>query len=203
MNLVIAIAGPPGSGKSTLVTELAERLDQACIISCDDYQMITDRPIEEITEWASNGGNYNEFVIPQLSEDLERLKNGETITDRSGNGEVSPAPYILFETLFGREHQESARFIDLLVWIDVPMDLALARKVKSFTGMFLSEAYIGQCAENMTWLDNYLTSYMSETRQLLVMQRERIAASADVIVNGQDDVDSVVNQIVEAISKSL
>ena len=72
MNLIIAIAGPPGSGKSTLVTELAERLGQACSISCDDYQTITDKPIEDIAEWFADVVVWfkNPNIDPELYPDV-------------------------------------------------------------------------------------------------------------------------------------
>jgi uridine kinase len=197
VNTVIAIAGPPGAGKTLLVEALESRLESACSIYCDDYQKITDKPIEEVAQWSTEGIQYDDFVIPQLAQDLEKLKDNVPVINPVSGVRIAPARFIIFETLFGREHGESGQLIDYLVWLDVPLDLALARKLRSFVDMFNHDDHADVCMRNLAWMHHYLQDYMAGTRKLLGMQREIIMASADLVVNGEDEVDILAQEIMQ------
>jgi uridine kinase len=197
VNRVVAVAGPPGAGKTMVVKALAQRLESACSILCDDYQRITDVPLEEVLAWARRGGDVDEFVIPKLGEDLKSLKAGLSVHRPRMGVSIEPASVIFFETLFGKLHSETARFIDQLVWIEIPLDVALARKIRSFTAS-VSEGGSHVSADVMlAWLDNYLTAYTQATASLLNFQRERILEGADLVVDGLDDVEAIADEIEE------
>jgi len=53
--------------------------------------------------------------------------------------EVGPRKYVLFETQFGRAHRETERHLDLLLWVDTPLDVALARSIRASIAGFLRE----------------------------------------------------------------
>ena len=117
MHYLIGIAAVPGGGKSLLAQTLATKLFDTSIIDYDSYQTITQQPLEEIIQLMKKGANYNQLIIPQLGEDLAKLKSGKSVTEPLKKIEISPAKYLLFETPFGREHFDSGQHIDMLFWM--------------------------------------------------------------------------------------
>ena len=45
-----------------------------------------------------------------------------------GGSAVGPASYVVADAPLGRAHSDSGRFIDLMVFIDTPLDIAMARR---------------------------------------------------------------------------
>jgi hypothetical protein len=163
MAFVVGIAGVPGAGKSTLVAALAAALPRAVALHMDAYDNMTRLPIAELRRWIDAGADIDAFDFPPLQADLQRLK--------SGNAQDT----VLLETQFGRAHRATGRHIDLLIWLDTPLDLALARTL----GAVLAR---GAPPE---WLRGYLEHYVDPVRGLLEMQRTRVAADADLVLDGR------------------
>ena len=201
MNIIIAVAGPPGAGKTSLINALVSELGNASSISYDSYQKITEKPVDEITELIKDGVNYNNLIIPKLAEDLKKIKNGESILEPLQDMEIKSNPYIFFETPFGKEHSESAQYIDLLLWIDIPFDIALARNLKSFTGLFLKDQRPEEHTDNIAWLDEYLANYLTDVRHLLYMQKERVSVNADIVVGGTNNIESMAKYAIKELLK--
>jgi hypothetical protein len=65
-----------------------------------------------------------------LAEDLKRLKHHQEITSPVDQKKVLPAAYILFDAPLGRAHGETGQYIDLMVYLDTPLDVAMARPAK-------------------------------------------------------------------------
>jgi uridine kinase len=182
MSYLVAVSAPVGGGKSSLVRGLAERLPDACAIHFDNYEALTDRPIDEIQRWMKDGADVDDFVVEHLPEHLARLKNGGAITDPTGT-EIAAAKYIFFETPFARQHRTTGELIDLSIWIDTPLDVALARNLREFTRR------PDMSADLAAWLGPYLDSYLDVVRDLLVMQSETVGAAADIKLDGLHGLD--------------
>ena len=203
MRYVVAVAGPPGAGKTSLVGATAKILTDATMISFDSYETATERPMRDIVEWTRNGSSYDDFVLPELSRGLEKLKNGEAVADPLTGLEIRPRKYILFETPLGKAHADTARHIDLLVWIDVPLDVALARKIGDFNRLFLARPGGGDAAGYVSWLAKYVENYLVGVRDTLQVQRERVAAGADIVVDGLAPLDAMAAQTAREITRKL
>ena len=67
MPSIIGISGAVGAGKTSLATELAARLGDAAVISCDSYERVSEQSPERIIAWMERGADYDELVIPQLA----------------------------------------------------------------------------------------------------------------------------------------
>jgi len=189
---VIGVAGPVGGGKTTLVRELAGRFPGAACIYFDDYEQLTGQPIEKIKQWMISGGATDELPVAGLAEDLRSLKAGAAI---------KPAGrYVFFETQFGRRHAATGVHIDFLVWIDTPLDIALARKVRQ---MAVESSAAGPDDPGVFsgWLQVYLGNYLDVVGDLLRIQRETVATDADMVIDGTADSASLVRQVEAGIEQ--
>lgn len=186
MGHVVAVAGPAGGGKSTLVQALAAALPGSPVVPIDRYQKITEQPIREIVRWMERGADFNEFSIPGLASDLQELKLGNH-------------KYVLFETHFGRAHGDSGRFIDFMVWLDTPLDVALGRNVMDLVSPLLHSKDSIFVQERLGSIQRHLASYLQDLRRLRLFQRERVAKDADLVLDGTMSLDAMVEQVLRRL----
>lgn len=192
MTHVIAIAGPPGSGKSTLAHTLAQILGNADVLEFDRYEQATARSPEDLGRWLREGGDFNALAAPGLRADLECLKS-----------EQSERRYLLFEMPLGRAHAETAPLIDFLIWIDLPLDIALARKLRQLTSRALRSPAPGEHGRALAWLNGYLDSYIAVVRDVLAMQHNRVRPGADLIIDGLADFSRLVTETAQFLRQRL
>ncbi len=190
MSYVIAIAAPPGGGKTALVRTLADKLGDTATIHFDAYEIATSRPVADIIEDIRDGKGGDDFASPQLAVDLAALKNGQAVITPD-QGRIEPAKYILFEMPMGREHGPTADLIDLVLWIDVPLDMALARKLREYVSLATNDTDPAGPGNFVAWLDGYLENYLGGVRATLEVQRGRVGGSADLTLDGTMNLESV------------
>lgn len=201
MRYVVAVAAPVGGGKTSLVKAIASKLNDATAIHYDHYEKATGEPVDDLMQWIKNGANFDDFIIPELPDDLKKLKRGESVIDPLTNLEIASKKYIIFEMPLGREHKDTAKYIDLLIWIEMPLDIALARKVKEFTGVFITEYTQEMHKDCIIWLNKYLDNYLKVIRDVLQIQKKKISINADIIVDGQKDFETMVQHAIKGILK--
>ena len=73
---VIAVAAPPGGGKTTLVRRLSTRLGGAPTLHYDDYEQITKRSPAEVEAWLDRGAPADEVPLPNFAEALTGAEAG-------------------------------------------------------------------------------------------------------------------------------
>jgi uridine kinase len=139
------------------------------------------------------GADLQEFVIPYLEDHLAELKSGQPVVDPATGQTIPAGPRILFETPFARQHEATGKSIDLSIWIDTPLDIALARNLRDFTAR--PELY----EDFGPWLSGYLDNYLGTVRDLLTMQREVVGSAADLRLDGRATVDTNVDLAESAI----
>ncbi|WP_415883384.1 hypothetical protein [Neptuniibacter sp. QD34_54] len=183
---VIAVAGAPGSGKTSLTLALAKLLD-ADTLFYDDYQQATNQSMAEILQWMKQGSDYNNLNIPGFAEAI--VAQIQTTHKR----------FLLIETPLGRHHHASGRYIDCLVWLDTPLDISLARNIKAFSNEFKKAP--SDYVQQLDWLANYLEGYIQDIRATLVIQQERLAKDADINIDGTLPLGKITQQIHQAISQ--
>jgi hypothetical protein len=195
---VIGVCGPAGAGKTSLVRALAQRLDGTAI-HMDDYQGFTQEPAAAIAAWAGSGADFDAFDIPVLPEHLASLRQGRAVTDPLSLRTLAAKPNVVFETHFGRAHTPTGQHIDLLVWIEVPADVALARNVRGLLAPLVGMASGQVPRARVAALDAYMSNYLTHVRGLVAMQKARVAPAADVVVDGTQGVEVMVGQVMAVL----
>jgi uridine kinase len=124
---IIGVSGKTGAGKSTLVSILSRDL-QATLISWDDFDEFSQEP-EDYVEWFHRGGEYSEFHREKLSHILASLKAGKEAMHPALQMPLKPTEYIIFDAPLGRLHQQTGKYIDTWVHLEVPLDVSLCRRI--------------------------------------------------------------------------
>ena len=197
MGRVVAVAGVAGAGKSTLARGLVDALGDAVGVHIDRYQRITNRPVREIVRWMRDGASFDEFEIPLLADHLQRLKQGVGVVDPVTMEAIPARKYVVFETHFGRAHEPTGKHIDFLVWVDTPLEVALARNVRDLIRPLIRQPAPER--ERLMRLSEYVESYLADVRSLVLLQRERVAAEADLRVDGTGEPDDIIAAVRRAV----
>lgn len=178
MAFVVGVAGAPGSGKSTLVAALARALPGANTLHMDSYENMTRLPIAEVARWFRGGADIDAFAFPALEDELARR-------------EAAAGGPVLFETQFGRAHRATGRHIDYLIWLEAPLDVALARSLQALLAR----------GARQDWLQGYLDNYLGAVRELLEMQKARVAPGADLVLDARASAATLADEARAAIGR--
>ena len=188
---VLALSGIPGAGKTTLTQAFRRRFGQTQVVYYDHFQTITQMTHEQVSDWFSRGADPNEFDLADLVRELSRQTRPVEGTERR--------PVLLFETPFGRMHRTTGAFIDFLVWVDTPLDMALARATLAFLNIAQRDQAPAAAREFIKWQTQYMMNY-PVIRPMYVAQREAISAAADLVLDGAKPPDESVALIVAAMA---
>ncbi len=173
--IVIALCGPPGSGKSTLMRAIASLRPAYPTVDYDAFPNATALPLRDIKAWFERSADPNEFLVPELEAHLEAL------TKPNGSGEAPPV--LLFETPFGRTHRQTGRFIDFLVWVDIPLEIALARQISAMCRQRKNPT-LQEYEAFIAGLEIFLQNYTEIIVQMYKRQAIEVRAGADLILDG-------------------
>ena len=113
--VIIAVNSVSGGGKTAITNELLGKLQNAEAIYFDDYKGI-DKNIPNINKWVEDGADYSLWDLQVIADDINKLLEENL-------------DYIVLDYPFGYKHEQIAGFIDLSVYIDTPLDIALARRI--------------------------------------------------------------------------
>lgn len=162
---VVAVSGVSGAGKTTLVKRVAALLDDGIALHFDDYQPVTNYPTD-LAGWIDAGQDLDAWEIPypgghlrQLLADLKALREGKAIALPADKGEVKPARFIILEEPSGRARAGLRALIDFVVLLDLPLEMALARKVVDYVSFCLREVPQAELAIAMQRLVDYYSQY--------------------------------------------
>ncbi len=195
---VIGISSVSGGGKTAVVRRLTKRLCDSVAIHFDDYDD-TNRHPDDLQRWFSRGANYDEYDCSVFSRHLQTLKSGRSIRYPANGRTIRPASFVVADAPLGRAHTDSGRFIDLMVFIDTPLDVAMARRIKR--GI---EQSIGSTAnESLEIAKREVSEYEAQAKPIYEHFRDRMRADADLIVNGTLGIDLIVESIVSEIETRL
>lgn len=112
---IVAIAAVTAGGKTSTVNEIKKRLPKSTSLHFDDYSF--DGEVEDFCKWMQDGADYNVWDLTPLKNDIEKII-------RAGEYE-----YLILDYPFAYQHKMLSDFIDVAIFIDTPLDIALARRV--------------------------------------------------------------------------
>ncbi|MGK7378109.1 hypothetical protein ACSFXN_09765 [Planococcus sp. 1R117A] len=168
--IVIAIASISGGGKTTVVEKLNEELPNSKALFFDEYDL--EGP-EDVMDWMNRGADYNEWNLTPFVKDLEELL-------------TESLDYIVLDFPFSYQHAQTHSFISFSVFIDTPLDMALARRITRDFQDGSAEAII-----------EAMQHYNSHGRQAYLEMLHTIKPSADFVVDGSLPVARIVSSITE------
>ncbi len=188
--VIIGISAVTGGGKTTVTQRLTRALQDAVALHFDDYDDTNVHP-DDLQRWFAAGADYDAYKTPVFTSHLEALKADESIRYPAGNALLDSKRYIVADAPLGRAHTESGRFIDLMVFIDAPLDVAMARRVlREIDGQRDRTT-----EEVLEYAKGELSGYLAEARPIYEEFRERMRASSDMIVDGTLSIDAIVETI--------
>ncbi|SES61714.1 Uridine kinase [Oceanobacillus limi] len=170
--LVVTIAAISGGGKTTITKYLKERLQNSKALYFDDYDF--DGPLN-IIDWVDRGADYDEWNLSPLLNDVELLLK-------------KPLEYILIDYPFAYKHTKAIHYINLAVYIDTPLDIAMARRI--------TRDYKNSSKEKIF---TNIQNYVSFGRRGYLEMINTIKPNSDIIVDGTLPIPEIAELIYEKI----
>jgi uridine kinase len=187
---VIGISSVSGGGKTAVTKKLTELLQDAVMLCFDDYDETTVHP-EDLHTWFTAGADYNVWKTPGLTSDLLSLATGNYVTSPLDGSNIQTAKYIVFDAPLGRAHSDTGKFIDFMVFIDTPLDIAMARRIMRDINTQTEKG-----AENaVKYLNAHLSSYLNGGQLLFLELEKQIKSNCDIVLDGRLTVDELAAAI--------
>ena len=193
---VVAIAGTSGAGKSTLIERLIARLGNANALSLDDYQDTSIYP--PVGKWLEGGADPNQFETPTFIADVLALMEGRSILHPITGEVVQPARYLLLEEHFGRARDCMRGLIDFLIYIEIPLEIAHARKILRKNDFLPWENNPDLFMQN---LHEHLLWYINFGRDFYLAVQRSAHKDCDLVIEGTMSSEQMADKVIEAIHK--
>ena len=173
---IISISGVTSGGKTSTVNELLNRLPNSEALFFDDRDYAAISGITDLGEWERNGWDMSQWNIQDLVDDIEQLLHENP-------------DYIILDYPFGYMQNDLSSYISLVVFIDTPLDIAMARRMlRDFRNSSTNDIM-----DDMEW-------YLDEGRELFISSNEIQSQDADLIIDGSLSVNERCDEIIKAIN---
>lgn len=169
---VIAISAVSGGGKTAVSQRLVKQLPNAKAIYFDDFDL---RGPDDISAWVKSGGDPHIWDLTPFVESFNRLR-------------AELPGFIVLDYPFLYGHRQMSELINLAVFIDTPLDIAMARRI-----IRDHEGHLGaDIIEEMRY-------YLSRARLAYLDMLRTIKPQADLVVDGALPLLDVVKIIGERL----
>jgi uridine kinase len=190
--MIVGLAGGTGSGKSSIVRTLVERIG-GCVIDIESYTLDGAGPT--LTE---RGDEPTAIDTALLVAHVEDLRRGEAIRKpiysveaqaRTGIRLVAPARLVLVEGLFTFWWDSLRALLDLKVFVDAPADLRLIRRIRR------------DLADRGRTTEHALYQYSSSVGAAHERYVEPTRIHADDVVLNDGPLDDAVDQVIALVRR--
>ena len=158
---VVAVSGMSGSGKTSLVKSLATSLSCPYLLF-DDFVDKTSYP-KNMAQWVANGAQTSEIKTPRMDIALRELLS-KSATD-----------YIFIEEPFGRNRSPISSLINKVVFLDIPMDICLARTISRNIAL--------PHDDSIQQINQYLAKYNTFLRDAYIKTNSQTRQTSDLIIH--------------------
>lgn len=174
---VIAVAAVTAGGKTTVVNEIKNKLPKTAALYFDNYSF--DGEVECFYQWTLDGADYNAWNLSPLEEDIISIKN------------TGLYDYLLLDYPFAYCNDKIKKYIDFAVFIDTPLDIAMARRVlRDFKDATAEE------------IRKDMEIYLKCARNAYVQMLKDIPTSSDYVVDGTKELGTIVDEILSVFMKA-
>ncbi|MHC5375144.1 nucleoside/nucleotide kinase family protein [Enterococcus sp. LJL120] len=168
---VIVISGVTAGGKTTLIQQLTKTVPHSRAISFDDYNIDALPSAPSFDQFLENSKKaVNQYDISELLTDLT-----EALVQYN---------FIFIDFPFGYEHDSLKPYIDVVIYLKTPLDVALARLV-------LRDYANKSKTDILNWMDSYLTY----ARPIFLEQDRLISSTADHILDGTETFEKHLSKL--------
>ena len=187
---IVGISSVSGGGKTTVTRRLVEVIGDAVALHFDDYDDTNVHP-DDLHRWFADGADYEAYQTPVFSRHLQALKAGLSIRYPVEGKYGGPSRYVVADAPLGRTHSESGKSIDLMVFIDTPLDIAMVRRILRD----IKRRDPSMADDTLMRVKGELSGYEGGARPIYENFQERMRAVSDLIVDGALDIDLIVERI--------
>lgn len=197
---IVGVSSPSGGGKTTVIQQLATVEPNTVALYFDEYD---HRAIganvhpQDLRQWLTDGADYNAWQMPGLLQDLKQLKQGRPIRSPIDDRPIAPQPLVFLDAALGRANAALRPYLDFMVYIDTPLDIALARRLQRdyFGNNLCSAQTVLQEIHAMT------TAYLAWTRTAYLALDRQVKPCCDLVLDGCLPVDVLTGQILAAVKE--
>ena len=171
---IIAIGAVTAGGKTTIVNEIKKTIKNVESLHFDNYQF--EGEVDDFHDWVIQGANYNVWDLSPLIKDICTIKK------------EAKCDYLLLDYPFAYCHKELGKYIDCAIFIDTPLDIAMARRVLRD----MQDATGEEIRKDMEF-------YIQYARVAYIQMLKDILPSSDYVIDGMKDLEEKVNEITKII----
>lgn len=171
---VIAIAGVTASGKTTIVNELKKQIPNTISLHFDDYSF--EGEVDDFYAWVKQGADYNVWNLSPLTKDILEIKKN------------SDSEYLLLDYPFAYCHKALREYIDCAIFIDTPLDIAMARRILRDMSNATGEE-----------IRQDLEMYLKYARVAYIQMLQDVLPSSDYIIEGAKELSEKTDEIKKII----
>ena len=171
---IIAVSAVTAGGKTTAVNAVKEKLPRCTSLHFDDYSF--EGEVDDFHQWVLDGTDYNVWNLSPLKADIEKII-------RSGEYD-----YLLLDYPFAYRNDLIRDYIDCAVFIDTPLDIAMARRILRD----MNNASADEIRDEMK-------TYLKDARIAYVQMLKDIKPSSDYVVDGTQNLKTITEELLDII----
>ena len=178
---VISVNSVSGGGKTALATALHKSLPDSSLFRFDDFDNSNVYPAS-FYDWSRRGGDIEEFDSPGMQ---------AAVKAEIHSGAVKQ---IILDFPLGRRHSCFCDIIDLAVFIDTPLDVAMARRILRDYTINHDESP----KETLNRLHNDMANYLARARYPY-LDTYKDKAHSDLVLDGWRSLDDLKDDVIAVL----
>jgi uridine kinase len=167
---IISIAAVTAGGKTTIVNELKKQIPSTKSLHFDEYSF--EGEVDDFYTWTKHGADYNVWNLHPLIKDILEIKKN------------SDCEYLLLDYPFAYCHKALSQYIDCAIFIDTPLDIAMARRILRDMGNATGD----EIRQNMEL-------YLKYARIAYIQMIKDVLPSSDYIIDGTKELSEKTDEI--------